>query len=125
MPFAKDEFVREMIIERKVPRDQAEEVREKIRKSIISLTVAEHWPKEESKDRQHSHAWFVAFVQPKGADGRPDWNVQARIAIAVLLEFGGSGGRFSGPVCRDVAEMIINEFPRYVTGQHSLVMRNR
>lgn len=123
--FAHDEFVRQMMPEEKVPRDQAAGIRKELRKSIIQAEPVAYWPKEESKDRQHSHAWFVAFLQPKGADGQPDWNAQARIAIAVLLEFGGSGGRSSGPVCRDVAEMIINDFPHYVTAQHPLARRDR
>ncbi|MCH8053075.1 MAG: hypothetical protein IH895_03370, partial [Planctomycetes bacterium] len=123
--FARDEFVRQMMPEETVPRDQAAQIRAELRDSIIRATPAAHWPAEVSKDRQHSHAWFVAFLQPKDADGRPDWNAQARIAIAVLLEFGGSGGRSSGPLCRDVAEMIIDDFPRYVTGPHPLAMRDR
>ncbi len=123
--FARDEFVRQMMPEESVPRDQAERIRAELRDSIIRATPAAKWPAEVSEDRRHSHAWFVAFLQPKGADGLPDWNAQARIAIAVLLEFGGSGGKASGPVCRDVAEMIIRDFPRYVTAQHPLAMRNR
>ncbi len=123
--FAYDEFVRQMMPKKSGPRDQAERIREALRESIIRAAPAAYWPAEASKDRQHSHAWFVAFLQPKGADGLPDWNAQARIAIAVLLEFGGSGGRSSGPVCREVAELIINEFPRYVTGQQPLAVRDR
>jgi len=117
---ARDEFVRQMTAEETVPRDQAARIRTELRRSITSVTPAAFWPAEASKDRQHSHAWFVAFLQPKGADGRPDWNAHAKIAIAVLLEFGGSGGRSSGPVCRDVAKMIVNKFPHYVTGQNPL-----
>ncbi len=123
--FARDEFVRQMMAEETVPRHQAAQIRAELRDSIIRATPVAYWPAEASKDRQHSHAWFVAFLQPKDADSRPDWNAQACIAIAVLLEFGGSGGRSSGPVCRDVADMIINEFPRYVTGQHPLAVGNR
>ena len=123
--FARDEFVRQMMPEESVPRDQAERIRAELRDSIIRATPAAKWPAEVSEDRRHSHAWFVAFLQPKGADGLPDWNAQARIAIAVLLEFGGSGGKASGPVCRDVAEMIIKEFPRYVAAQQPLAMRDR
>ncbi len=123
--FAHDEFVRELVKKGEVPRAQAERIREELRKSIIRADPVSYWPKEESEDRQHSHAWFVAFLQPKGANGRPDWNAQARIAIAVLLEFGGSGGRTSGPVCRDLAELIIKEFPQYVTGQDPLAVGNR
>ncbi|MCH8854417.1 MAG: hypothetical protein IID41_17455, partial [Planctomycetes bacterium] len=54
------------------------------------------------------------------AGGMPDWDAPSPIAIAVLLEFGGSGGRNSGPLCRDVAQRIISDFPQYVDGRAAL-----
>lgn len=72
------------------------------------------WPLYAPDDRNYSHAWFVAFLQEKGSDGLPNWGASPRIAIAVLLEFGGSGGRTSGPLCLDIAGLILDEFPQYV-----------
>ncbi len=91
-----------------------------LKQRIVDLTPAGYWPTHAADGREHSHAWFVAFIQPKGPSGLPDWNAQPRVAIAVLLEFGGSGGRTSGPLCRDVAELIINQFPQYVDPQAPL-----
>ena len=91
--------------------------------SILRATPIQFWPDGEEPDRKYSHAWFVAFIQPKGAAGLPDWHAPARIAIAVLLEFGGSGGGTSGPLCRDVAELIINDFPHYVDAHARLALR--
>jgi cell division protein FtsI/penicillin-binding protein 2 len=88
----------------------------------VDITPATYWPTHAPKDRKHSHAWFIAFIQPKRSNGRPDWTRRSRIAIAVLLEFGGSGGRSSGPLCRNVAELIIDRFPQYVDPQSPLAM---
>lgn len=88
----------------------------------VDISPATYWPTHAAKDRKHSHAWFIAFIQPKRSNGRPDWTRQSRIAIAVLLEFGGSGGRSSGPLCRNVAELIIDRFPQYVDPQAPLAM---
>ncbi|MEX2215107.1 MAG: penicillin-binding transpeptidase domain-containing protein [Phycisphaeraceae bacterium] len=41
--------------------------------------------------RVGDHAWFVGFVQKPGSD-RPDY------AIAVVVEYGGSGGAVAGPI---------------------------
>jgi cell division protein FtsI/penicillin-binding protein 2 len=71
-------------------------------------------PAEEG--RSYSHAWFAAFIQPMSG-GSPAWSQPAPLAIVVLLEFGGSGGSVAAPLCRDVADMIIEEFPEYVRTQ--------
>ncbi len=72
-----------------------------------------YWPEKPAEGRSLSHAWFVGFIQPT-RDGTPDWRQQAPLAIAVLLEFGDSGGRVAGPVCKTVADTIIMEFPEYL-----------
>ena len=33
--------------------------------------------------------------------------------FAVMLEYGGSGGRHAGPVVADICRMIVEEFPQY------------
>ncbi len=45
------------------------------------------------------HAWYVGLVGPKGAD-RPT------IAISVLVEYGGSGGRCAGPVANQIIRAL-------------------
>jgi penicillin-binding protein 2 len=71
------------------------------------ITVAERWPRDAQKDDDDAHAWFAGFLQPLGRDGRPDWNRSSSVAFAVLVEFGGSGGRVSGPIARAVAEELV------------------
>lgn len=73
------------------------------------------WPPEvvtaEQREKEkYAHAWFGAFLQPKGMDGLPDWSTEPRIAFAVLVEYGGSGGRVSGPLAAKVADVIIGTF---------------
>jgi penicillin-binding protein 2 len=45
-----------------------------------------------------SHAWFVGLVGPKG--GKPAYS------IAVLVEYGGSGGRVSGPIANQIIRAL-------------------
>lgn len=45
-----------------------------------------------------SHAWFVGLVGPKS--GRPTH------AIAVIVEYGGSGGRVSGPIANEIIRAL-------------------
>ena len=49
----------------------------------------------------------VGFLQAVDEKGLPLWNVKPRIAFAVLVEFGGSGGRTSGPIAQQIVPMII------------------
>jgi penicillin-binding protein 2 len=45
--------------------------------------------------RAGTHSWYVAHVQPPGAE-------RARFVVVVLVEYGGSGGRVSGPVTNQI-----------------------
>jgi penicillin-binding protein 2 len=45
------------------------------------------------------HSWFVGLVGPKGAK-RP------LHAIAVIVEYGGSGGRTAGPVANQIIRAL-------------------
>ena len=45
------------------------------------------------------HAWYVGLVGPEG-EGEPT------IAISVLVEYGGSGGRCAGPVANQVIRAL-------------------
>jgi len=73
-----------------------------------SVEVAESWPTQPPEDgNRHAHAWFGGFPQPLDETGRPDWSKTPPMAFAVLIEFGGSGGRVSGPLGQHVAETMI------------------
>ncbi len=72
------------------------------------VTVHERWPdRPPEHGRRHSHAWFAGYLQPLDASGQPAWNRPPRIAFAVLVEFGGSGGRVAAPIGQAVAETIV------------------
>jgi len=75
------------------------------------VTVAGRWPPAPPEDGgRHSHAWFGGYLQRLDALGEPDWSLTPRIAFAVLVEFGGSGGRTSGPLAREVARVLADRF---------------
>ncbi|MBL9149805.1 MAG: hypothetical protein JNM94_14030 [Phycisphaerae bacterium] len=48
------------------------------------------------------HAWFVGLVAPEG-ESTP------RYAIAVIIEYGGSGGKTAGPVAAEIARALVAE----------------
>jgi cell division protein FtsI/penicillin-binding protein 2 len=73
------------------------------------ISIHERWPSHPpDAGPMHSHAWFAGFLQAVDATGRPDWAAPPRVAFAVLVEFGGSGGRTSGPLAHDVAETLLD-----------------
>jgi cell division protein FtsI/penicillin-binding protein 2 len=51
--------------------------------------------------RDGDHSWFVVLAGPKG--GRPKY------AIAVMMEYGGSGGRVSGPITNQIVHALVAE----------------
>ncbi|MGB0716066.1 MAG: penicillin-binding transpeptidase domain-containing protein [Phycisphaerae bacterium] len=59
---------------------------------------------------EHSHAWFGGFLQRTDVQGQPNWSETPKWAFAVLVEFGGSGGRTSGPLAKQVASTLIETF---------------
>ncbi len=76
-----------------------------------AVTVASRWPPDPPLDgERHSHAWFGGYLQPLETSGQPDWSREPRIAFAVLVEFGGSGGRTSGPLAKRVAAELVDLF---------------
>jgi hypothetical protein len=44
----------------------------------------------------------------RGLGGRPT------VAIAVLVEYGGSGGKIAGPIVGQIAQLIHDEYPQYL-----------
>jgi penicillin-binding protein 2 len=52
--------------------------------------------------RQGDHSWYVCHVQKPGED-------RARFVVVVLVEYGGSGGRVSGPVANQVLHALKTE----------------
>jgi cell division protein FtsI/penicillin-binding protein 2 len=52
--------------------------------------------------RWGDHSWFVVLVGTK-AENRP------RYAIAVMMEYSGSGGKVSGPIVNQIIHALIAE----------------
>ncbi len=74
-----------------------------------AIQVAQRWPDiPPDSGERHAHAWFAGYLQALDSSGAPDLSRAPRIAFAVLIEFGGSGGRVAGPVARRVAQTIID-----------------
>jgi len=71
------------------------------------VVVHRRYPDRPPAGSKHAHAWFAGYLQQLDSAGRPQYDVMPRIAFAVLVEYGGSGGRASGPIGRDVARILI------------------
>ncbi|MEX0877042.1 MAG: penicillin-binding transpeptidase domain-containing protein [Phycisphaerales bacterium] len=61
----------------------------------------ENGPLEPVVVRKGDHSWFVTLVGPEG--GSPEY------AIAVIVDYAGSGGRVSGPINNQIIHALIEE----------------
>ena len=78
---------------------------------VAQVKPFRYWPLDPPPvGQRHAHAWFAGFLQATGPDGRADWSEPPRIAFAVLIEFGGSGGRVSGPLGKAIAAEMLDVF---------------
>ena len=85
-----------------------------------AVTVESRWPRIASPDgRDYAHAWFGGILQEIDSNGAPRWSAEPRVAFAVLVEFGGSGGRVSGPLARRVAETLVDVLGPELRADHS------
>ena len=67
--------------------------------TCLRREVVKRWPPDRpDKGTPPSHAWFTAFAP------RDD----PTIALAVIIEHGGSGGRVAGPVGRSILEYLLD-----------------
>jgi len=72
------------------------------------VTIEERWPlAPPAEGSQHANSWFAAYLRRLDSAGRPMFGVTPRVAFVVLIEFGGSGGRTSGPIARKVARILL------------------
>jgi penicillin-binding protein 2 len=53
--------------------------------------------------RDGDHAWCVYLVGDEGLEGRP------KFAVAVVVDYGGSGGRVAGPIANQVIYALMGE----------------
>lgn len=75
------------------------------------------WPprRAEGKQTPPTHAWCVAFA-PRD---RP------RVAISVLIEYGGGGGKVAAPAARQVIEALMNAPAGYLSREGSVADAQR
>ncbi|MCH7812897.1 MAG: hypothetical protein IID40_02635, partial [Planctomycetes bacterium] len=73
-----------------------------------AVTIQDRWPPvPPAAGGRHADAWFAGYLVPIDGAGRPLLEVMPRVAFAVLVEYGGSGGRVSGPIGRQVAAILL------------------
>jgi len=82
---------------------------------IVAIRPSAWWPApRQDQTAPPTHAWFVGYVRPADVPDALTGARQASIAVAVMIEFAGSGGRAAAPVARDIIDMMIEDFPEYV-----------
>ncbi len=87
-----------------------------------AVNVAGRWPPyPPPAGEEFSHAWVAGVLQALDSAGQPDWSKEPRVAFAILVEFGGSGGRTSGPLAKAVAAELLNVFGPELQVQSSSV----
>jgi penicillin-binding protein 2 len=57
---------------------------------------AKYWPGTSDPEHRPTHAWFMGFAPAH----------DPKVAVAVLIEYGGGGGQTAGPVARAIFEHI-------------------
>lgn len=85
---------------------------------LVGRRAAERYPSLLPNEKTPAHAWFMGYTQrsdtPRGAAPQGDC-----YAIAVLIEFGLSGGQAAAPVAKEIAERVltpnrdVNELARH------------
>ncbi|MFQ5423704.1 MAG: penicillin-binding transpeptidase domain-containing protein [Phycisphaerae bacterium] len=67
---------------------------------VLSRKVVEVWPPPVAdRSKYPTHAWFAGYA-PRS---------NPRIALAIVVEYGGSGGRTAGPVSRAVFRLLLDD----------------
>jgi len=64
---------------------------------VVEIAQGEEYDEAELEEHERKHAWFMAFAP---AD-------DPRIALAVLIENGGSGSSVAGPVVREIIDAYL------------------
>jgi penicillin-binding protein 2 len=73
---------------------------------VVADGIDELFPPRGPDGKLPSHAWFIAYTQPK-ATPRGVAPRGPSYAVSVIIEFGGSGGKVAGPVAKAIAELLV------------------
>ncbi len=68
---------------------------------VIGIAQDEEYEKEELAEKFHDHAWFIAFAPAEAP----------KIAVAILVENGGSGSRSAAPIARQLFDQYLLKKP--------------
>ncbi|MFH1748126.1 MAG: penicillin-binding transpeptidase domain-containing protein [Planctomycetota bacterium] len=74
----------------------------------VGKHTVERYPALEASEPLPSHAWFMGYTQTAGTP-RGTAPHGRNYAIAVVIEYGGSGGRVAGPVAKEIIEWLLSE----------------
>lgn len=108
-----DGGTRELLVPARTRQDAADRARFEVPGGEVlahGIVATHYWPTVSPEGERHAHAWFAGYLQEVDADHRPDRSRTPRIAFAALLEFGGSGGRTTGPLARRIAAELIDRY---------------
>ncbi len=75
---------------------------------VFGIAQGERYKKDELDERLHDHALFVAFAPVE----------KPQLAVAVIVENGGSGGAVAGPVARAVLNRYLLDDEAYEAIEH-------
>lgn len=72
---------------------------------VVERKAVKRWPVvEEGRGKMPTHAWFAGFAPRE----------EPRIALALVIEYGGSGGKVAAPVGRRVFELLLDSPQGYL-----------
>ncbi len=72
----------------------------------VGRHAVERYPRLDEGERLPAHAWFIGYTQP-ATTPRGQHPTGKVYAIAVVIEFGESGGSVAGPVAKKIAEYLV------------------
>lgn len=76
----------------------------------VRREIVEKWPPNEpGKDEVPTHAWFAGFAPAQSP----------RIALAVIIEYGGGGGASAGPAAKAIFKELMASERGYLTAKSS------
>lgn len=71
----------------------------------ISRKIVETWPPRNPDGKDYpTHAWFTGFAPYR----------EPQIALAVVVEYGGGGGRTAGPLGREIFKTLLDDMHEYL-----------
>ena len=79
-------------------RSQAADTITQMGESVVKwdLKGARYWPAPPDPEHKPTHSWFMGYAPARSP----------KVAVAVQIEYGGSGSHVAGPVARDIIDYV-------------------